>query len=129
MPSRYHDSDPVDSGDSCDLSLPDLSGDGFLDLEFEAPVPGDGLRNSKFNALSSRYRYPDRSLNDVGEAEIVQLTPARARVVELPFASLVTKPTPSTESWKLAGLVFIFLIWVSTASTLLFLYMDRYLFG
>jgi len=98
MSSRYHDSDPGDSGDSLDLSLLDYSGDGFRDLEFEAPVPGDGIRNSKFDALSSRYRYPDRSLNDVGRAENVQLTPARARVVELPFPSLITKPTPSSES-------------------------------
>ncbi|MDA1333477.1 MAG: hypothetical protein O2797_04590 [Bacteroidetes bacterium] len=32
------------------------------------------------------------------------------------------------ETWKLVSLVVIFLIWISTASTLLFLYMDRYLF-
>ena len=33
-----------------------------------------------------------------------------------------------SETWKLVTLVVIFLIWISTASTLLFLYMDRYLF-
>lgn len=31
-------------------------------------------------------------------------------------------------TWKLIALVVVFLVWVSTASTLLFLYMDRYLF-
>ena len=31
-------------------------------------------------------------------------------------------------TWKLIALVIVFLVWVSTASTLLFLYMDRYLF-
>lgn len=31
-------------------------------------------------------------------------------------------------TWKLVALVVVFLVWVSTASTLLFLYMDRYLF-
>ncbi|GMQ81583.1 MAG: hypothetical protein BMS9Abin05_1015 [Rhodothermia bacterium] len=157
MSFRYLGSDPGDSGDSFDLLLPDYSGDGFRNSEFEAPFPGDGIRSSKlgapvfgdetrspqfdapsfrdefpsaeFDASSSRYRYADHSLSDVGQAENVQLTLARARVVELPFAPLVTKPTPSNESWKLAGLVVIFLIWVSTASTLLFLYMDRYLFG
>ena len=33
-----------------------------------------------------------------------------------------------SETWKLVSLVVVFLIWISTASTLLFLYMDRYLF-
>ena len=37
------------------------------------------------------------------------------------------KSTPS-ETWKLVCLVVVFLLWISTASTLLFLYMDRYLF-
>ena len=34
----------------------------------------------------------------------------------------------SSGTWKLIALVVVFLVWVSTASTLLFLYMDRYLF-
>lgn len=33
-----------------------------------------------------------------------------------------------SEHWKLVTLVVVFLIWISTASTLLFLYMDQYLF-
>jgi hypothetical protein len=37
-------------------------------------------------------------------------------------------PTPKGEVMKLVMLVVFFLLWISTASTLLFLYMDRYLF-
>lgn len=40
-----------------------------------------------------------------------------------------TVKTPKAESMKLAMLVVFFLLWISTASTLLFLYMDRYLFA
>lgn len=40
----------------------------------------------------------------------------------------VAQPTPKAELWKLLMLVVFFVIWISTASTLLFLYMDRYLF-
>jgi hypothetical protein len=36
--------------------------------------------------------------------------------------------TPKGEVMKLVMLVVFFLLWISTASTLLFLYMDRYLF-
>jgi len=36
--------------------------------------------------------------------------------------------SPRSETWKLVALVVVFLVWISTASTLLFLYMDRYLF-
>lgn len=39
-----------------------------------------------------------------------------------------TKGQKSSGTWKLIALVVVFLVWVSTASTLLFLYMDRYLF-
>jgi len=39
-----------------------------------------------------------------------------------------TKSGKNRDTWKLVALVFVFLVWVSTASTLLFLYMDRYLF-
>ena len=40
-----------------------------------------------------------------------------------------TQSAPKTSgTWKLIALVVVFLVWVSTASTLLFLYMDRYLF-
>lgn len=35
---------------------------------------------------------------------------------------------PQSDTWKLVALVFVFLVWITTASTLLFLYMDRYLF-
>lgn len=36
--------------------------------------------------------------------------------------------TGRTDTWKLVALVFVFFIWIGTASTLLFLYMDQYLF-
>ena len=52
-----------------------------------------------------------------------------ARVIDMPFTPRLTKRTPASESWKLVCLVFAFFVWISTASTLLFLYMDRYLFG
>ncbi len=39
-----------------------------------------------------------------------------------------TERTDGSETWKLVALVVIFMIWISGASTLLFLYMDRYLF-
>lgn len=39
-----------------------------------------------------------------------------------------SKTQKSSGTWKLIALVVVFLVWVSTASTLLFLYMDRYLF-
>ncbi len=38
------------------------------------------------------------------------------------------KGTQRTDTWKLVALVFVFFIWIGTASTLLFLYMDQYLF-
>ena len=44
----------------------------------------------------------------------------------------ISQPKPRSkknrDTWKLVALVVVFLVWVSTASTLLFLYMDRYLF-
>ncbi len=66
---------------------------------------------------------------DMGRSENLQVRVTPPNVIEMPLSQLLTKPTPSAETWKLAGLVLIFLIWISTASTLLFLYMDRYLFG
>jgi hypothetical protein len=40
------------------------------------------------------------------------------------------KPPGATraDTWKLVMLVVLFVVWISTASALLFLYMDRYLF-
>lgn len=68
-------------------------------------------------------------LSDRGRSENLKVRANPPNVIELPLSHLLTKPTPTAETWKLAGLVLIFLIWISTASTLLFLYMDRYLFG
>lgn len=52
---------------------------------------------------------------------------AAAPVVS-PGQSVRSVRTPRGEAMKLAMLVVFFLLWISTASTLLFLYMDRYLF-
>ncbi|NQV72115.1 hypothetical protein HQ496_03255 [bacterium] len=46
---------------------------------------------------------------------------------DVAFESMKTA-RKSSGTWKLIALVVVFLVWVSTASTLLFLYMDRYLF-
>ncbi|MEQ9105376.1 MAG: hypothetical protein RIE53_11850 [Rhodothermales bacterium] len=43
-------------------------------------------------------------------------------------SSAVQFSAPQSDTWKLVALVFVFLVWITTASTLLFLYMDRYLF-
>lgn len=57
---------------------------------------------------------------------------AKARKAKAPKTVRQTAGNESraerSEMWKLVALVVIFLIWISTASTLLFLYMDRYLF-
>jgi hypothetical protein len=49
---------------------------------------------------------------------------------QMPFVPPVSRSisTPKGEVMKLVMLVVFFLLWISTASTLLFLYMDRYLF-
>jgi hypothetical protein len=54
----------------------------------------------------------------LGHVPLVQPTQTGARVVS----------TAKGEVMKLVMLVVFFLLWISTASTLLFLYMDRYLF-
>ena len=54
--------------------------------------------------------------------------PSRKRRAKRASGSQVEGKSERSEMWKLVALVVIFLIWISTASTLLFLYMDRYLF-
>ena len=143
MPPRNYSSDQDYSEDLIDLPFADYSetgfrapspeqvssGYGFRDSDLDHFSSGDGFPSRDSNTPFSGDGYAARRLQDVDRSENVQLTMARTHVINLPMGPLVTKPTPSTESWKLAGLVVIFLVWVSTASTLLFLYMDRYLFG
>lgn len=129
MSSLYRGSEPGESGNSSDLTFPDYSGDGFHRPGIEQTPFLDDSSSSKIDTMSPSYVNDERLLADVGRAENVHWSMAPARVVGLPVVPFVTKPTPSNETWKLAGLVVIFVIWVSTASTLLFLYMDRYLFG
>lgn len=54
--------------------------------------------------------------------------PARKQREKRPEHARAESRAERSEMWKLVALVVIFLIWISTASTLLFLYMDRYLF-
>jgi len=69
------------------------------------------------------------NMEDLGKMEDVQLKVNVPKPNSASFpVDLKTKPTPASETWKLVCLVVIFLVWISTASTLLFLYMDRYLF-
>ena len=68
------------------------------------------------------------SLEDIGAAEDIQMKVNVPRSDGAMSTGLTTKPTPRSETWKLVMLVVMFLVWVSTASTLLFLYMDQYLF-
>ncbi len=68
------------------------------------------------------------TLDQIGLAEDLQMRVNVPNSDGASLAELTTKPTPKSETWKLVMLVVIFLVWVSTASTLLFLYMDQYLF-
>lgn len=53
---------------------------------------------------------------------------ASARTTTSTQSSGMQISAPESDTWKLVALVFVFLVWITTASTLLFLYMDRYLF-
>lgn len=92
----------------------------------------NGLRKARILPMDEKQHgdgFSENGLSDMGRSENLKVRINPPNVIELPLSHLLTKPTPSAETWKLAGLVLIFLIWISTASTLLFLYMDRYLFG
>ena len=102
------------------------SGDGHgrraesqaLEYALTPPWMGDGHGNG-------RSPLPAVSLFQAGgsaqAAEMAFVQPAQ-------ITARVAQPTPKAELWKLLMLVVFFVIWISTASTLLFLYMDRYLF-
>lgn len=130
------------------------SGDSFdFAHEGRSAVTSEKLRaqNSEFQSGDGQWRTTNRSaihnpagweggyygsgdgvgtipIEDVGRDEHIQLA-VRPSQASSPATGLLTKPTPTTESWKLACLVFVFVIWVSTASALLFMYMERYLLG
>ena len=133
--------------DASNLRLAPNIGDGYFDgtVRPETLNPQDILGNlGPFNDVRGKLDYsfenrmtsavqgdvvPSISVAELGRPEDLSVQFRAPNVIEMPLSHLLTKPTPSAESWKLAGLVFVFLIWITTASTLLFLYMDRYLFG
>ena len=125
----------------------DGSGDGLPTGAIE-PLPvwlGDGRRDV-INPLMPMWKAS--RVDSASHVEIRQPAPAHgddlgARTIELsdelvmgvnvdaPDTSSnggVLRKSPKSETWKLVALVVVFLMWISTASTLLFIYMDRYLF-
>ena len=142
--SRRHASAPF---------VPDYSGDGH---GRKNGWSGDGRGNDAMPVWSqdSRHQVANPLMPAYGRADLrapvasspaVQATEPHVSAVNVPLseeltmnvnvpnqvepsAPLKTKTTKNRDTWKLVALVFVFLVWVSTASTLLFLYMDRYLF-
>lgn len=138
------------NGHNVDDTLPVWSGDGRRNIVNPLmPVfHSDGARPASMSATGPAGRtQPPQVLPVSGDGQgRVALSPELTmKVNPAPVASsaAVSKNKPRkqrrtekgpemraerSETWKLVTLVVIFLIWISTASTLLFLYMDRYLF-
>lgn len=89
-----------------------------FDYEQAPPWMGDGHGNGRAPLPAVALAQPG-GLAYPGEQLFAQPPQMSARVAQ---------STPKAELWKLLMLVIFFVIWISTASTLLFLYMDRYLF-
>lgn len=86
------------------------------------PVSGDGRGNVALsNELSMK-------VNADPVAAAPAVSKSKSRKQRKAAAQRPEVRAERSETWKLVTLVVIFLIWISTASTLLFLYMDRYLF-
>ena len=123
------------------------SGDG-LRIGVEEPLPvwsGDGRRNV-INPMMPMWKA--KSVDAVNQVVVDRTIPVqgdgvRGQTIELSDGLVmnvnadvadttsngeVIHKSPRSETWKLVALVVVFLVWISTASTLLFLYMDRYLF-
>jgi hypothetical protein len=133
-----------------DDTLPMWSGDGRRNIVNPLmPVfHSGGARPASMSAPSpatAGRALPPQALPVSGDGQgKVALSPELTMQVNAqPAAPAITKNKPRkqrradkgpevraerSETWKLVTLVVIFLIWISTASTLLFLYMDRYLF-
>ncbi len=117
-------------------NLVGYSGDGYG----SGRPSGDGhgrLPVSEMAPVATRAALPPWMLQPSGDGEsplpLTALASAEElRLVGYPLpAGATLKPaarTPKNELWKLLTLVTLFVIWISAASTLLFLYMDRYLF-
>ena len=61
-------------------------------------------------------------------AAIPHTPPVRPRPVRQPATQTLTvSSTRSDDSWKLAWIAVLFFVWIATACSFLYLYMDRYL--
>jgi hypothetical protein len=138
---------PNYAGDGYGRTTNNGSGDGLL-TGVEEPLPvwsGDG-RRKVINPLMPMWKA--QSVDAVNQVVVdrpfpVQGDGVRGQAIELSDELVmnvnvdvadtssnggVIHKSPRSETWKLVALVVVFLVWISTASTLLFLYMDRYLF-
>ncbi len=134
-------------GDGYGAKIRHASGDG-LETGTREPLPvwsGDGRRNV-INPMMPMWKA--KSVDAVDQVVVVRTIPVRGdgvrgQTIELSDELVmnvnidvadttsngeVIHKSPRSETWKLVALVVVFLVWISTASTLLFLYMDRYLF-
>ncbi len=134
-----------------ELAPGQISGDGHGGLvEEQQPVwSGDGRRHVANPMMPVWNSRTARATHDMSGAEqsVARVTAPqgdgqRATAINLsdelvmnvnveasePDNSIDLDKSPASETWKLVALVVVFLVWISTASTLLFLYMDRYLF-
>ncbi len=121
-PRRDHHSAPLADAGFLGIDSPVLwpvapSGDG---QGKRTDLYGDSAGSLPIMTPSlSGFQMPTHSGDGHGQSlPFMQPSLAQPRVVS----------TPKGEVMKLVMLVVFFLLWISTASTLLFLYMDRYLF-
>ncbi|MDA0379457.1 MAG: hypothetical protein O3C45_05960 [Bacteroidetes bacterium] len=138
---------PTSEGKKLDDTLPVWSGDGRRNIVNPLmPVfHSDGARPAQMSFHSPTGRtLPPQALPVSGDGQgkvtlsneltmQVNAAPAVAAAKNEPRKQRAARSKSEqraerSETWKLVTLVVIFLIWISTASTLLFLYMDRYLF-
>lgn len=103
------------------------SGNGRVGTIPQSPWLGDG-RVTASTPVPTLTGNGQAGLNGVGLSEDIQMRVNLPGAEEFVVSDHMTKQTPASETWKLVFLVLIFLVWVTTASTLLFMYMDRYLF-
>lgn len=132
VPRDVHGRAYAGSAVPSDLSLPYLTphmGDGH-GVQYPS---GDGHRSaptpSPYYAPMPPWMGDGHSASNEGLPSIALALHGLAD--ETQGAALIGRrpsPAPKAELWKLLMLVVFFVIWITTASTLLFLYMDRYLF-
>lgn len=88
------------------------------------PVSGDGRGSLELSEELSMTVNAPKAEAETGNRK----RRTKRKQVKRTAASKKEARAERSETWKLVSLVVVFLIWISTASTLLFLYMDRYLF-